>query len=162
MGGEETSEQPYVCFEHLETHLQTVSVCHCKNRQTWTVLLLSKWTVSTTSLTALRNSEALPMTRIIIVLYCEQTPDSELKPARVSRESIRVRLKSPRTSFMLMLSGFSVSGPEVYKVRWDVELKYEELNATHPFHSMPKGWAHQAATHVAYSCHTHAENFRFR
>ena len=62
---------------------------------------------------------------------------------------------------MLILSGFSVSGPEVYKVRWDVELKYEELNATHPFHSISKGWAHQAATHVAYSCHTHAEKVVF-
>ena len=46
---------------------QLKNVVGGKNRQTWTVLLLSKWTVSTTSLTALRNSEALPMTGKIIV-----------------------------------------------------------------------------------------------
>ena len=49
---------------NISIHLKTAMSV---NRQTWTVLLLSKWTVSTTSLTALRNSEALPMTKMIIV-----------------------------------------------------------------------------------------------
>ena len=67
MSREKTPKQSDVGFENLKAKdLNTNSIMK-RGTHTWTVLLLSKWTVSTTSLTALRNSETLPMTGTIQV-----------------------------------------------------------------------------------------------
>ena len=47
----------------------------------------------------------------------------------------------------------SVSGPEHQD--WKCEKRWRKQDLSH---SRPGGWAHQVARHVAYSCHTHAEN----